>query len=240
MGVPVVNKRLVGTVASINVDVEEQRTELDNHADTCVVSEDTSLIIHDYERPVQVFGYNESVGTEADCKTVSAVVAYDHPVTGEVYMIVIHQAILIPEMKVNLLGTMQVRDNDVKVNDEPKSMVANPTEDHHCIVFPQLDNNFEPLRIPLQIHKVNSYFPSRKPTRQEYEESELQLRLDLTAESPQWDPTATRFQEQEASMLGSGGQLLEQRLGAMPSQLWQHSTLYHYINLLTTNLVKPW
>jgi hypothetical protein len=35
-------------------------------------------------------------------------------------MIVIHQDILIPRMKANLLGTMQMRDNDVRVNDEPR------------------------------------------------------------------------------------------------------------------------
>jgi len=31
---------------------------------------------------------------------------------------------------------MQVRDNGVQVNDEPKSMVLNPTKDHHCILVP--------------------------------------------------------------------------------------------------------
>jgi hypothetical protein len=178
-----VGTRLIGTVAAIQ---DDQRTELDNHADTCVVGEDTALIIHDFERPVRVFGYNDDVGPASNCKTISAVVAYDHPETGEVYMIVVHQSILIPRMKVNLLGTMQMRDNDVRVNDEPKSTVTSPTEDHHCIVFPKLDDNIEQLRIPLLIDRVNSYFPTRRPTRQEYERSELHLRLELTAESPPW------------------------------------------------------
>ena len=38
--------------------------------------------------------------------TVSAVVAYDNPETGVLYMLVIHQAILIPRMKVNLTSPM--------------------------------------------------------------------------------------------------------------------------------------
>jgi hypothetical protein len=82
--------RLIGTVAAIQEEVDDQRTELDNNADTCVVGEDTALIIHDFERPVRVFGYDDDVGPASNCKTVSAVVAYDHPETGEVYMIVIH------------------------------------------------------------------------------------------------------------------------------------------------------
>jgi hypothetical protein len=92
-------------------------------------------------------------------------------------MLTIHQAILIPKMKMNLLGVMQMRDNDIRVNDEPKHMVENPTEDHHCIVISKLEDDIEPLCIPLSIHRVTSYFPTRKPSRQEYENSEPHLRL---------------------------------------------------------------
>ena len=44
-------------------DEVEFRTELDSHADTCVVSSETALVIHDFERPVRVHGYDERVGT---------------------------------------------------------------------------------------------------------------------------------------------------------------------------------
>ena len=40
----------------------ESRTELDSHADTCVVSSKHALIIHDFNRPVEVYGYDNSVG----------------------------------------------------------------------------------------------------------------------------------------------------------------------------------
>ena len=36
-------------------------SELDNHADTCVVGSKTALLIHDYDRPVEVHGYDEGV-----------------------------------------------------------------------------------------------------------------------------------------------------------------------------------
>ncbi len=95
--------------------------ELDSHADTCVVGEGTALITHDFERQVRVFGFD---GTKsANARTVTGVVGYNDPGTGEQYMLVIHQAILVPKMTANLLGLMQVRDNGVQVNDEPKSMV---------------------------------------------------------------------------------------------------------------------
>ena len=79
-------------------DGNEVRTEMDSHADTCVVGEETALIIQDFDRPVRVFGYSKDVGQPDRCKTVSGVVAYDHPETGQTFMLVIHQAILIPNM----------------------------------------------------------------------------------------------------------------------------------------------
>jgi hypothetical protein len=184
---------------------------LDSHADTCVVGSDSALLIHDFDRPVRVHGYKEDIGPTPNCRTVSAVVAYDHPGTGEVYMLVIHQAILIEQMTTNLLSPMQMRDNDLHVNDEPKFMVLNPTENHHAIHAPALTNKDE-LRIPLSIQGVTSYFPSRKPTRQEYDNAQSHLIIELTSESPEWDPSTTRFQEQEDAMTDSNGKLIDRPL----------------------------
>jgi hypothetical protein len=68
--------------------------ELDSHADTCVLVHD-ALIFLDYDRPVVVKGYDPSIGTKTYA-TVSGALAYDDPLTGKVYHIVINQAIHIP------------------------------------------------------------------------------------------------------------------------------------------------
>ena len=111
--------RILGSLET-RTSLLEQRTELDSHADTCVVGHNTALLIHGYETPVHVQGYNEAVGEKSNCRIISAVVAYDHPATREVYMLVIHQAILISDMPNNLVCPMQLRDNGLSVNDEPK------------------------------------------------------------------------------------------------------------------------
>ena len=193
----------------------EFRSELDSHADTCVVSPTTALEIHDFDRTVRVFGYDEDAEHAKECRTVSAAVAYDHPATGDVYMLLLHQAISVPNMNSNLLSPMQMRDNDVRVNDEPKSLVLNPTDDHHAILVPPNDGQEEYLRIPLALHGVTSYFPTRKPTRQEYEACDMDQILHLTSESLEWDPKSKHFQEQEEAMLDSDGHLKEeaQRFG---------------------------
>ena len=157
---------------------------------------------------MRVQGYNEDVGERSNCRIVSAVVAYDHLASGDVYMLVIHQAILIPDMPNNLLCPMQLRDHGLAVNDEPKHMALNPTEEHHAITFRACNTRDGGLlRIPLELHGVTSYFPSRKPTKEEYENTPDDLRVELTAEAPDWDPASTTFQQQEEAMLQADGGL---------------------------------
>ena len=137
---------------------QEFRTECDSHADMCVVSDNTCLIIHDFHRPMNVYGYKEDVGG-VKCKTVSGVIAYDHPANGETYCLIIHQALLIPGMTANLLSTMQLRDNDIRVNDEPKHMVPTPTNEHHAITIRAANPGESDFIIPLSLNGIIAYFP---------------------------------------------------------------------------------
>ena len=93
--------------------------DLDNHTDTCVVSRQLALVTQDYMRLVRVHAYDGSTRHDATSyQTVSAVIAYDSPVTGEVYYLVLNQAICVPTLDSILLCPNQMRDNDVVVNDE--------------------------------------------------------------------------------------------------------------------------
>ena len=56
------------------------RVECDSHADTSVIGKE-ALIIHDFERPVCVYGHDPKDGKK-EYRTVTAAVAYDHPQTG--------------------------------------------------------------------------------------------------------------------------------------------------------------
>jgi hypothetical protein len=180
-------------VSSLKIGTtEEGRAELDSHADTTVIGDTTALVIQDFDRPVRVHGYDQSVAQREACKTVTGVMAYDHPSTGVTYFLIFHQAILIPCMKVSLISPMQLRDNDLSVNDEPKSMALIPTDEHHCVTIPR-NGDVDDLKIPLSLHGVTSYFNTRKPTRQEFEQSDLDLRIEMTYEFPDWDPSDDRF-----------------------------------------------
>ena len=74
-------------VNAVLTDDGEQRMDLDSHADTCVIGQH-ALIVNNFNRPVNVTGYDPSKGNMApNCRTVSAAIAYDCPMTGEVFII---------------------------------------------------------------------------------------------------------------------------------------------------------
>jgi hypothetical protein len=54
---------------------------------------------------------------------------------------------------------------------------------------------------------VTSYFPTRKPAKAEDETTDLDLCLELTYESPEWDPSSSHYGEQESAMLDPHGRL---------------------------------
>jgi hypothetical protein len=67
--------------------IYETTLELDSHADTCVLGRG-ALIILDYNRPVSVVCYDESLRSKT-YQTMSGVVAYDDPQTGRMLHLII-------------------------------------------------------------------------------------------------------------------------------------------------------
>ncbi len=79
----------------------ETTLELDSHANTFVLGHD-ALIILDYNQPVSIVGYDESLGSKT-YQTVSGVVAYDDPQTVRMLPLIINLAIHIPHLDHHLL-----------------------------------------------------------------------------------------------------------------------------------------
>ena len=184
--------------ASSSISVEA-RMECDSHADTSVVGKN-SLMFHDYGRPVRVSGYHPRDGVK-ECRTVSAAVAYDHPQTGQVYILIINQAIEIPHLENHLLCPMQCRVNGVRVNDVPNILVDNPDTTTHASGVPDPIDKSNMLYLPLSSSGVTSYFHCRKPTTAEFDNEESHPRIKLTAEEPLWDPGSDNYSSSEDCMV---------------------------------------
>jgi hypothetical protein len=94
-----------------------------------------ALVIHDFDRPINVTGYDPNGPVKRNLRTVSAALVYDDALTGKSVILVVHQAIYIPDLNHNLLSTMQLRLNDVTVNDVPRFLTdkpANAANPHTC------------------------------------------------------------------------------------------------------------
>jgi hypothetical protein len=187
--------RFVGQVKGVN------RLDLDSHTDACVVGKE-ALIFNDVDRNVTVSGYNPNGDTKS-LMTVSAALGYVIPETGKNVILIIHQAISLPNLDHNLLITMQMILNDVVVNETPKLQSPEPTSLSHN-VSDRGDEVDDVLVIPLDLFGVVSCFPTFKPSQDKFETCP---RYELTYESPVYDPTVTLFSEQEASMTESYGKL---------------------------------
>ena len=192
--------KTLGLIAS-----NETTLEIDNHADTCVVGKQ-ALIIYDYERPVSVQAYDPSLGTQ-QYRTVSAVVGYECLRSGKTYLMVLHQAIEIPHLDHHLLCPMQCRMANIKVNETPKFLCQNPDSASHAVVARDPEGSGEDLVFPLTLQGVTSCLPVFKPTMQQWSDDAC-IRIDLTDQHLDWDPTHLRFRETEDALINSYGELM--------------------------------
>jgi hypothetical protein len=127
---------------------------------------------------------------------------YIIPESGQTVLLIAHQSIFSPSLNHNLLST-QMRLHDVIVNETPKFQYLNPTKLSHSISV-RGDNVEDVLLIPLELHGVVSCFPTFKPTQLEFETCD---RYEFTYESPEYDPSATTFHDQESSIMDSWGNI---------------------------------
>ena len=84
---------------------------------------------------------------------------------------------------------MQVRMNDVKLDDNPKLLTEDTTNESYAISCE--DNTGALVNITPALKGVASYFPTRKPTKHEFKNCP---RIELTYLAPEWDPHSTTFQ----------------------------------------------
>ena len=92
-------------------------------------------------------------------------VLYECPYTGEIYVLIVKNALYTPHLRNNLILPFVMRAAGVTLNETPNIHSKDPTIDDHCITFEDSD-----LRIPQQLKGVFSYFHTRKPTLSELHE----------------------------------------------------------------------
>jgi hypothetical protein len=163
----------------------ESSLELDSHANTTVLGAG-ALIIQSYDQPVEVVGYDPQQGLQT-FEMVSGILAFDHPRDGQVYHLVFHQAIHMPQLDHHLLCPMQCHINDMTVNDVPKFLTHFPTDNMYSLIVQNPDDDSTTPTFPLHLQQVTLYLPVCKPTATKWETGDI-VRIDMMAENLNWDP----------------------------------------------------
>jgi hypothetical protein len=129
---------VIGDISQVML--HKSMTDLDSHTDQCLLG-NNALVIHDYNKLVNVVGYDPRGPVTCSLHTISGALAYDCPDSGETFILIVHQAIHNPKLEHNLLSPFQMRLNDVIVSNTPKFMTEMPTEKDHAIVIINPDSN---------------------------------------------------------------------------------------------------
>ena len=115
---------------------------------------------------------------------MDAALKYECPYGDEVKILIIRTVLYVPSMTHNLIPPFMMWEAGIHINEVPKIHVTSPTEEHHAITF-QVSN----FRIPITLHGTFYYFPTSKPSPQEFEEPE-----DVYILTPRtWDPHSDAY-----------------------------------------------
>jgi hypothetical protein len=112
------------------------RTELDSRADTTVLGKHCLVVSH-INCTADVAAFMLDFGLAEKISIITGALAYDHP-EGETFIIVVNQALSIPTLDDNLVCTNQCRMNDVIIDECPKYLSPNPTDDTHTLTCKSL------------------------------------------------------------------------------------------------------
>ena len=183
----------------------EIRVELDSHTDTCVVGRNC-LVVHYHCRPINIYGFDPADESKTT-RIVDAAIKYISPVTRERFILIINKAIDIKGLDHHPLCPMQYHLNGAKIDELPKFLAEYPTLETHAIQLEDPNDATQPLLIPLSIHGVTSHFMEMKPTPEEYEDQNI-THIELTEDSPPWDPYDPDFSCREDSMVNLKGKIV--------------------------------
>jgi len=126
---------------------------------------------------------------------------------------------------------MQCRVNDVVVDDTPKFLASDPTDNTHALTIKDPDWPAQTVILRLALRGVTSLLNVRGVTLDEWT-SDAFKRLHLTSETLTWDPTTTLYEEQEAAMVDYSGRVVTT---ARPLMVHIKSLVFDPLSPLTTD-----
>ena len=129
---------------------------------------------------------------------VDATVTYYEPQMGQVFILLINQAIKIKGLNHHILCPMYCNMN-VTIDEVLKCLAPIPQDNMHAIQIMNPFHATHPIIIPLQLIRFTSYFDVIKSALEEYKKWNI-LKINLLMEAPAWDSSSPEFDRHEQSM----------------------------------------
>ena len=178
------------TISSIRQQTNpiiETKAELDSHADTTVAGS-SCRVIEFTEKVCDVFPFSDEYQPMKKVPVAKVATAYDHPLTGETFILVFGQALYLgDQLEHTLICPNQARYNNVIVDDVPRHL-CHEKRSTHSIYFPDED-----IRLPLKLKGVISHIDIRYPSQQEINN----CRWLVVTGDEEWNPYDTSFADNE-------------------------------------------
>jgi hypothetical protein len=102
---------------------------------------------------------------------------------------------------------MQCGVDYVTVNNLPKFLAADPTDQTHALTLTNPNNPLQQVILPLTLRGVTLLLNVRSVTIDEFNSHDY-LRLHLTSETLTWDPTTDLYEKQENAMMDYSGNIV--------------------------------
>ena len=185
------------------------RNELDSHADTCALGSNF-VPLHYTGRVCDVSPYNSTYDPERDIPIVTGATAYTDPHTGQVFILVINEALWFGERLSNsLINPNQLRYAGVLVQDNP-FITSEPIAIKH-----------EEVNVPLLLDGTNLFFQTTTPTQSELDNCP---HIELTFDS-EWNPHTVQLAAVQST---AAADAFGNEFGGMEPGLLQISSIYSF------------
>ena len=172
---------------SIVSDISDSKfqCDLDLHADTCIAGK-AFKVVETTNKTCKVYPYSDEY-TPKIVNVVNLITAYDSP-EGETFILLVNEALSMPNLEPSFLCPNQLRSNGIIVNDCPRQF---DSLSNHSIHIDEYN-----LTIPLYMDGIMSMIPVRYPKKHEEEQCTW---IPLT--SPQdWNPNSDEFEKAEVML----------------------------------------
>ena len=172
---------------SIVSDISDSKfqCDLDSHADTCIAGK-AFKVVETTNKMCKVYPYLDEYKPKI-VNVVNAITAYDSP-EGETFILLVNEALSMPNLEPSLLCPNQLRSNGIIVNNYPRQFDSLSTHSIHIDEYN--------LTIPLYMDGIMSMIPVRYPKKHEEEQCTW---IPLT--SPQdWNPNSDEFEKAEVML----------------------------------------